>query len=481
MLARRGIALFAAGFVSAASLLLAGSAVAKPQDPCEASYTAPMNSTQKLKSYIDCREDRQDAELAAIREALDSPSPTSAPSATPAPTASATPTPTPSGLSLTKEPNQPAGDFYAQFPKAAASGWGENFVPISVFLGKPEHAPQLKALGINTYMGAEHDGSRISVVTGQGLSVLAQQEWTPAEIGTDPRVVGWHLSDECDMGYAGCGDTETQQLAKQTEYANTARARNDGRFLQANFGNGVLRTFWSRNTMPQHVALMDSVAVDKYAYTSPHVQGLLPNSPDWPAGANPKSSAAYGWQQDQMERFAGANPKPNWVFVETGKPYLTESGATTITADQIEGAVWSSIIHGARGIAYFQHNGPGGCTYSLVDASCASTFQANRDRVKAVNAKVQGLASVINSDSYVHNYGAAGVDTMTKQADGDLVVFAGIGLKGAPGSKTFTLPTGVTGTTVEVVGENRSIDVTGGKFVDTFAAESSHHIYRVKV
>jgi hypothetical protein len=33
------------------------------------------------------------------------------------------------------------------------------------------------------------------------------------------------------------------------------------------------------------------------------------------------------------------------------RPFLTDSGARIITPDQIEGAVWSAIIHEARGLA----------------------------------------------------------------------------------------------------------------------------------
>jgi hypothetical protein len=43
----------------------------------------------------------------------------------------------------------------------------------------------------------------------------------------------------------------------------------------------------------------------------------------------------------------------------------------------------------------------------------------------------------------------------------------------------FTLPSGITGSTVEVVGESRTIPVVGGKFTDTFAKESSYHVYKL--
>ena len=123
-------------------------------------------------------------------------------------------------------------------------------------------------------MGAEHDGSSIDVDHRPGISVLAQRSGRSAEVGDDPRVVGWHVSDECDMGLGGCDSAsgEYGSLAIQQRYVNDLRAKNDGRFVQANFGNGVLGTFWAPNTMDDHVGLVDVTSVDKYAYTSPHVQ-----------------------------------------------------------------------------------------------------------------------------------------------------------------------------------------------------------------
>lgn len=403
---------------------------------------------------------------------------TTTPSATPTPTSaspSAQPTTGSGALNLPREPWWGGPSYYSKFSKAAATGWTDpSFFPIAVFLGKPEDAASLRSIGINTYMGAEHDGSRISTITSTGMSVLAQDEWTAAEIGNDSRVVGWHISDECEMGYSGCPEAESASLAQQRSYAAAARARNDGRFLQANFGNGVLGTYWATSTMDDHVSLVDTSSVDKYAYTSPHVQGLLSSNPNWPAGKRPASAGAYGWLQDRMETYSSpAGSKPNWVFVETAMPYLTDAGATSITAAQIEGAVWNSIIHGASGIAYFQHNNNGTCgNYSLM--TCASA----RAGVAKVNAQVQDLAPVLNTQSFVWTFGT-GLETSLKVYEGDAYVLAMT--DGGTGSRTFRLPSGVNGGTVEVVGENRSLPVTNGTFTDSFATEATHHVYRVSL
>ena len=395
------------------------------------------------------------------------PSPSPSPSITHSPVATSGP---PQGINLPTTPWWGGPSYYAKFTKAVSSGWtSSSFFPISVFFGKPSDAPAMKAAGINTYMGAEHDGTPISTITSAGIDVIAQGEWTRAEIGNDPRVVGWHVSDECEMGSSGCdGDTETARLSKQKQLAAPFRDQGDGRFLQSNFGNGVLGSYWAPNTMSQFVASVDVTSVDKYAYTSPAVNGVITQSWNWPKGKDPATSSAYGWLQDRMASFSGAT-SPNWVFVETAKPFLTETGASTIAPAQIEGAVWNAIIHGAAGIAYFQHNNNGTCgTYSILQ--CGSVLTA---KITAINQQVQSLAPVINTPSYRWNFGP-GLDTSMKVSGGSAYIFAMT--DGSTGSKTFTLPRGVTGT-VRVIGENRTITPTNGTFTDTFPNEYTHHVY----
>jgi hypothetical protein len=377
-------------------------------------------------------------------------------------------------LDLPRETWWGGPDYYAQFSKADAAGWDKpSFFPISVFYGKPEHAKALAKLGVNTYMGAEHDGSDIGTITREGISVIAQQEWTPSELGDDPRVVGWHVSDECEMGLGECqgAPEEEDRLQLQRQFVDEARSHDDGRFVQANFGNGVLGTYWAPTTMDDQLGLIDVSSVDKYAYSSPHVQDLLPGSPSWPADKAPASAGAYGWLQDEMETFSSpAASKPNWVFVETGMPYLTEDDATSISGHQIEGAVWNGIIHGAAGIAYFQHNNNGCGNYSLVE--CGSKLQAT---VKALDAEVKSLAPAINTQPYAWSFGPE-LETSLRVQGGFAYIFAMT--DGSTGDRAFTLPTGLRGD-IDVVGEDRTLRAAGGSFTDSFPSEYTHHIYRI--
>jgi hypothetical protein len=399
-----------------------------------------------------------------------------------APTAPPAPQPNAEVTSVVDLPTEPwwgGPAYYGPWDKPAAAGWTDpSFFPIAVFFGKPEHAEELAAIGVNTYMGAEHDGSPISTITDQGIAVIAQTEWTPAEVGEDPLVVGWHVSDECEMGYSGCtpdwnnDNGEQGRLATQQSYVDDARALDDGRFIQANFGNGVLGTWWAPTTMDDQVALVDVASVDKYAYTAPGVRAVIVDSGFWPADKDPAAAGTYGWLQDRMESFMSpAGAKPNWVFVETAKPLLGEPDAHAIEPEQIEGAVWNAIIHGAAGITYFQHNNDGVCgAYSLVE--CSATLG---QRVAVINAAVEALAPVINSPSYAWNFGLD-IETSLKISAGSAYILAMT--DGGTGSRTFDVPPGLTGT-VEVVGEGRSLEITGGTFTDEFATEHDHHIYRI--
>lgn len=392
-------------------------------------------------------------------------------------TANATPPSSPSAGSLQHLPVDASGPdpaYYAGFPRADRSGWSDpGFFPVAVFMGKPSHAAALGTIGINTYLGAEDDGTPISAITSAGISVIAQSEWTSTDVGDDDLVVGWLVSDECDMGLGGCAseDGETGSLEIQRRFAAEHREKADGRFLHANFGNGVLGSHWSPTTMDDHLALVDVSSVDKYGYTSPHVQHLLRASPYWPEGREPASAATYGWLQDRMEGFTDpAGSKPNWVFVETAQPFLEEPGATTITVDEISGAVWNALIHGASGIAYFQHNNNGACgTYSLIECS-----EELRDGVRDVNDEVTSLAPVLNTPTLRWDAGA-GADTMLKEHAGTAYLFAMT--DGGAGERTLRLPVPLEGT-VEVVGEGRTLEVNGGVFTDHFESESIHHVYR---
>ena len=93
-----------------------------------------------------------------------------------------------------------------------------------------------------------------------------------------------------------------------------------------------------------------------------------------------------------------------------------------------------------------------------------------------VNSQVQQLAPVLNTQSQKWDFGA-GLATALKVHDGYAYVLAMT--DGGTGERTFALPTGLRGNSVEVVGEGRTLAVSNGAFTDTFATEATHHVYRI--
>lgn len=368
-------------------------------------------------------------------------------------------------------------DYWRVFPKAAAAGWTDpSFFPLGVFFGRPAHAEQLKSMGINTFQAVEHNDP-LSVATSKGMFCIVQDEFSEAEIGEDPNVVGLFAYDECDMGL-GCGGADTNEsLANMQRQVSALRSRQDGRFINANYSKGVLDTWWAKGTMDDFMSVVDVASVDNYAYTSPDTGSAVKQSSHWPADTPTMRSATYGWLVDRMRSHqAPPGAKPNWMFVETAMPFLNDTGARTISPEEIEGASWSAIIHEARGIMFFQHNNDGvNGGYSLVGCS-----EERKEQIRASIAKITSLAPVINTQSYIWDFGP-GVDTMLKATAGSAYVFAEIALGTEPGTRTFTLPGFVTGTNVEVVNEGRTLEVSGGTFADDFPFEYTHHVYRVAV
>lgn len=407
----------------------------------------------------------------------------------------------------------------AKMAKAEAAGWSDPaFFPIAVWGVDPQHAAHYKSIGINTAMMANHTPP-MSVVTAD-LDVISfltvsfpnghtQSDWTTAEIGSDPRVVGYFIYDEPEQGEGDFWNVDVPNSltpstdARRVEYfqqlVTERRALADGRFIANNFAKGILRAFHSGGpVIGQFIQAVDVSAVDFYVYTSGSVRATAAGSPNWPAGADPDRAATYGWLIDQQRSVQSpVASQPAWGLVETKKPFLAETTADIILYAEIAGAVWAQIVHEARGFTYFSHNGyyppavadmipaidpntgqpPDTSSYSLVD--CEPELQT---AVAAINTQVKALAPVINTQSYVWDFGATGIDTMLKAKDGFAYIFTSVGMLGAPGSAQFTLPPETANAgTVTVLNESRTIPVTAGQFTDTFANEYSHHVYKVAI
>lgn len=178
---------------------------------------------------------------------------------------------------------------------------------------------------------------------------------------------------------------------------------------------------------------------------------------------------------DEVEEARGycRDSRPVMAFTETDH---MNGGSVYPQPAQTTAEVWNALIAGARGVEYFDQ-------YSdITDSSYTGAGHyppgAMYDAVKDTDARITALAPVINAP-FANGYVSVSPDmsVMAKYFDGHFYIFA---IPHADGSRTatFTLA-GAPGTTVTVLGENRTLNVSGGVFSDGFANADTVHIYEV--
>lgn len=387
-------------------------------------------------------------------------------------------------LDLPRIPWEGGPDYWKRFPAAAAAGWDDPaFFPIVAWyngISSDAEAQYDKSLGINTYIGMDAS-TPYSLFADNGMYWIG-----PPLNDTFTRAsknwVGEFLDDEVDGRYAPQqGRAHLQQLSDQ--------ARADGRFAYTNYTQSVLANDMAPADANAYVNdFTDAVSVDMYWYTvpfcsdSPYRQNYLVPIPQ----ASCRSASSYGKTIQMLRQRDAADGRlqPLWQFVENlnggpgGQPLTAY-----ITPEEVEGAVMSSLINEARGIVYFNQSLSGPCQGGSIfrESQVVPGFCADPQvsAAKKVDSLIKRLAPVLNTQSYAYSFGP-GLQTMLKVHGGSVYIFAMTDGAAPPGDRTFTLPAGVAGRSVEVIDEGRTISASaGGVFEDRFQSESSFHVYRV--
>ena len=169
--------------------------------------------------------------------------------------------------------------------------------------------------------------------------------------------------------------------------------------------------------------------------------------------------------------------KPVWCWIETTK--IHERSKRKPTPAEVKSEVWMALIHGANGYGFFCHS------FTKDPPPDEAAFLHDKEMISAmkeVNMMVTSLASVLNNPT-THGYASASssnsavpVDIMTKKQKGANYIFA-VAMRPGTTTATFTVKKGKN---VEVLGENRSINITEGKFTDEFS-DYGVHLYKVKM
>jgi hypothetical protein len=362
--------------------------------------------------------------------------------------------------------------YYGQFANALPTA--ASYFPVGGWL-RPAHDPEYFGdyanFGMNVFVTVENpELANEAMIRANGMKAIIQDDERGRFNDIGSETAGWMLLDEIDMVLGpGAGYEALERIL--------AALPQDRRFRYNNYGKGVLE--WESeadaarfvNGLSGDNTFQQVISTDYYWFTDPNELG------------NPRYGFASSYGDDvakirRLDALDGVR-QPVWHFVELGWPF-TESaaqGGRRILPAEIRSAVWHSLIGGARGIIYFDHNfGPGTPDSTILEDG----YEDNRIAATAVNEQVRTLAPVLNAPFVTSGHSAtdtmAGtVRYMVKWANG-IYLFAGADRGG--GTASFSIPC-VGNATATVEGENRSLAVSKGSFTDQFADKNALHIYRI--
>lgn len=328
---------------------------------------------------------------------------TSAPSAAAAPAAAIAPD---DGVPRLRKPDGPPrpGSFSGRPPLGH-----DGFFPVGVWYESVLTEADVRRdqdAGINSYLELT-DNSDLALVKRMGMRSLTSMD-------PNPHTDGYLLPDEVDM-WGGPGSSPwTGTWPGQGDVCQPARAWcgytvvdrmlrgiPDDEFVWGQFGKGVM--MWQSREQAEKFVNdgPDGVSADLYWYTDPNICGISEGG--WFFGTDRPISEAMCRRASNygraVERLRGMvkprGSKPVWNFVELGHPF-TQDSAPTIRARQIRDAVWSGLIHGARGVVYFNHNFGGDCqTQHVLRDACGAAI---RPTVTRLNRRIKRLAPLLNAD-----------------------------------------------------------------------------------
>jgi len=350
-----------------------------------------------------------------------------------------------------------------------------SYFPIAVWLQDAENIANYQAIGINMYVGLWNGPTQtqLQALKTADMSVICDQNsYALANLSTYGRVIkGWMQGDEPDNAqwneatqtYDPCIDTSVVQA----DYA-AWRTQDTTRPVFLNLGQGVAyisyigRGACSGNTRlyPGYLRGCDIVSYDIYPVNSEYAQV--------------RDSLWYVPKGVDSLRRWGNDTKPVWCWIECTAINANQKP----TPAQVKAEVWMALIHGARGFGYFCHS-----WYPFFAEAALLADPEMKDSVATINVQVRSLAPALNSPDAVNavfvasSNTAVPVDVLTKIHGDSLYVFAAA-MRGEATNATFTLNNGSRGSEVDVIGESRTLILSGNSFTDAFGGYGVH-LYRI--
>ncbi|MBN1422883.1 MAG: hypothetical protein JXP34_29165 [Planctomycetes bacterium] len=376
----------------------------------------------------------------------------------------------------------PAGP-YARWKNGP--GGESSYFPIAVWLQAPRNAPRYEAIGINLYVGLWQGPTeaQLAELEKHGMPVICDQNRFALSNLDRKIIVGWMHGDEPDNAQAlpgGKGYGPPIDPARIVKDYERIAAKDPTRPVILNLGQGVAWDRWHGRGVrtnhpedyPPYVKGCDIASFDIYpaVHSHPQVAGNL-----WYVARG--VSRLRGWSGD----------RPVWSCIECtriGNPDRKPAPR------EVKAEVWMAIIHGAKGLIYFSHQ----FKPNFIEAGLLADDEMAK-AVGAINRQVSDLAPAINGTSHpdllevtsdpseVSAELRAAMDAKpiayTLKRTGKTTYVFAVRMEDAPAKATFTVK-GLGGKAkATVLGEDRTIDVAGGRFEDAFAPYAVH-LYEIE-
>lgn len=374
-------------------------------------------------------------------------------------------------------------DYYQRF-----SAYSDiDHFPIGVWQPLAPSIPGFAALGINTAvtLGGDQPAARAAIVSA-GMDVFPGYEphsgWgTMAQYKADPafdaRVKGYLMADEPDMIPPWKSPEELRNWYSELRKRDPSKMVifNLGKWPVINRGFGHLPTGASireaNGYWREFAHITDIVSCDFYMEDPANHGGV------YGLWCNPRMVKRLHDLSD--------GSRPIWHYIATtAAPGIEPTGATVYSS------VWASLIGGARGIVYFDHQFTSGGTW-ITDFAMNNNADV-RNTVSALNALIQSLAGpllapeadiTVSIDSSNKTAAIVGgtygvpIHYTIREHGGYTYLFAQ-SIRPGTTTGTFTVPAAAN-KTITVLNESRTLSADGdGVFSDSFSANYQVHLYR---
>ena len=349
------------------------------------------------------------------------------------------------------------------------------FFAIAVWLQSPSRAREYIDAGFNTYIGLWRGPTeeQLAQLKAAGMKVICGQNEIALKHLDDPTIIGWMHGDEPDNAQPlrdGKGYGPPIPPQKIVDDYLKIRQADPTRPVVLNLGQGVAWDGWFGRGVrtnhpedyPKYIKGSDIVSFDIYpaCHDNAEVAGNL-----WyvPKGVE----RLVQWTQGKQ---------PVWTCIECTQ---IQHPTTKATPHEVRCEVWMALIHGSKGLIYFVHE----WKPKFNEAALLSDSQM-REAVTAINRQITELAPVLNSPAttvvtnVLSDNKAVPIATMLKKHAGATYLFA-VAMRKGQAAATFTIQ-GLAGEkTVEVLGENRTLNSKNGIFKDEFQPWDVH-LYRIQ-